>query len=162
MCKWFILTEAFGIGPADRLSWQLQHGYKRCHVMLLGQLQPSKLCVLKVLVFWHWQAEVVILSGWQHYRKDSFRDRSFCHKSRSELLWEVLLQEDDSGNMSNSWRGEFRVYLEELLARICFKWLTDCHDVGDASTVATHLVRFQSETAPSVRLEFLVTKKMLN
>ena len=159
MCKWFILTKAFGIGPADRLSWQQQHGYKRCHVMFLGQLQLSKLCVLKVLVFWHWQAEVVILSGYNI--TDSSRDRSFGHKSRSELLWEVLVQEDDSGNTSNSWRGEFRVYLKELLARICFKYLTDCHDVGEASTVAPHLVRFQSETSPSVRPALLVTKKML-
>lgn len=53
--------------------------------------QVSKLRLLTVLVFFYlWQAKVVILSVWQHYRNNSCREKTLCYQKHTIILWNLM------------------------------------------------------------------------
>ena len=75
MSKWFILNKSFGIRPVDCLSWQPQQSYNRILWANCNQQSHVHYECLFFIFFCHWQADVVILSVWQHHRNDSYGDR---------------------------------------------------------------------------------------
>ena len=103
---WILLPS---IGPVDGLRWQLWYGCS----LILGEVKSTKsprVC--------HWQAEVVMVSFWQHFRNHFVSAKIFVARNTSLILTKLArsvalksheagVQEDDSGKVSQSWRDEF-------------------------------------------------------
>lgn len=65
------------------------------------------------------------------------------HKFRWRYLMGVeLLQEDDGGNISQSWREDFGVCQKELVAIFFTKSFTDFNSLDEATPETTHLSQY--------------------